>query len=225
METEIIHPHPSLDLIVPEWVDQEDHAWIIHQIRQNGSGGWFPYNPYYPHDEDEYNSVYVDSLVDPRYFLKRKKNTDFLSEARRKDQKPTPYTYAQAGILNEFAVAPIVSAALTDTNLQQKVRDLGFDSISFISPVAGFIERNKNGANKFMVYPFVGGLHHRGATRKQMHAIAYAVGQIDWDLKELFESKGITPGDFGLHSFMISPENSEVSKLYLIDIEGFTRKR
>lgn len=141
---------------------------------------------------------------------------------------PRNLVYAEESVLNEMKLSPQIKAALSTNEVQTKVQELGFNSISFIEPIIGGVSRSPNpdlpyaknlkeigwhspDTDKFMVYEFIEGVEpeeQTGIALKTIVAEALSKTHIE------AENGGDLRGDH----FLVDDDGN----IHLLDAERFT---
>jgi len=204
---------PGVDYLLSPSVSHETSLFIREEFK-NG----LP-KSYVSHKRDNF----VDSLKNPTILVKKRLlGSDYLEmfkerkkrEAEGEKEKPGGYTRRMANAVlslgNELQIAERVERVLDSEKAQQFAKGKGFDSISVVKPLAGFITKPDGG--KYMIYPFVKGI----PWSKFDSNIGFEDSAAVKGLIDLLEKNGIAPHDLVGRQILIDD-----NKMILTDMEVY----
>lgn len=173
----------------------------------------------------------VDNEEDPHYLAKTKqrhRNTRQFKNAKLREKNDPRHEYwrkatnAGMSISSELSLSSKVLGIVGSEDFQQVAKEMGSESIEFVEPLVGFIDRTTR--EKTIVYKYVHGrsLYHLMTEMDYDHRqeIILAVAK----MRAIFEAGGIEPSDFCDMQILKSKEENEKNKLYLIDTEFYFKK-
>jgi hypothetical protein len=189
--------------------------------------------------DDPDKEYYTDSPTNPTLFAKsRGVSPAGYRESIARTQADTSLTEtektdiigaikAHNSVLHEIQIAPDVERAFAAEEVQQMVRDHGYDSISLVKPLAAIVD--KTTGEKTVVYPWQEGYQVFGTDPDDPDEViptSPEYDQVDEVTGRLFDhlwDYGIRANDLSLIQVIVRADPSGRKHLFVTDIDRFSR--
>jgi len=210
--------------------DQPKIRSLLSEVTNGIPMSW---NSVFPHNKPYL--IFQDSQIQPtfaakiRYFASPEIYREEFEE-HRNNSSERKYTQARNSLLNEIYLAPSVQTIVQSEETQGIAREYGINTVSFIEPLLGLIERSSG--RKIMFYPWQNGFRYESIDRLDDRLWEYDpnnplphLDETDFSdrFEEVFTRHGIKPNDLSAEQFIAEVEDDGAMHLNLIDIEGYVK--